>query len=89
MICLFGGFNMTIDSDYELPSSGDSDINSDDSSSEFDNSVADFDLNTSFADGSTTKQNNKRSYLAKKKIEQLKEERQLRKLFDDDYDDWD
>lgn len=84
-----GGINMTIDSDYELPLSGDSDINSTDSSSEFGNSVADFDIDTASTDGSTPKQNNKRNYLAKKKIEQLKEERQLRKLFDDDYDDWD
>lgn len=76
---------MTIDSDYELPLSDNSDVKS----SEFDNSVADFDLDASSADGSTPKQNNKRNYLAKKKIEQLKEERQLRKLFDDDYDDWD
>jgi hypothetical protein len=84
-----GGINMTIDSDYELPSSGNSDFNSNDSSSEFDNNIADFDLDASSPDGSTPKQNNKRNYLAKKKIEQLKEERQLRKLFDDDYDDWD
>jgi hypothetical protein len=80
---------MTIDSDYELPSSGDSGFNSNDSSSEIDNSVADFDLDAPSADGNTPKQNNKRNYLAKKKIEQLKEDRQLRKLFDDDYDDWD
>ncbi|MFT5298976.1 MAG: hypothetical protein ACI9YH_005028, partial [Colwellia sp.] len=80
---------MTIDSDYELPSSGNSDFNNNDSSSEFDNNIADFDLDASSTDGSTPKQNNKRNYLAKKKIEQLKEERQLRKLFDDDYDDWD
>ena len=80
-----GGINMTIDSDYELPLSDNLDVKS----SEFDNSVANFDLDTSSTDGSTPKQNNKRNYLAKKKIEQLKEERQLRKLFDDDYDDWD
>jgi hypothetical protein len=80
---------MTIDSDYELPSSGSSDFNINDSSSEFDNNIADFDLDASSIDGSTPKQNNKRNYLAKKKIEQLKEERQLRKLFDDDYDHWD
>jgi hypothetical protein len=80
---------MTIDSDYELPSSGDSDFNNNDSSSEFDNNIADFDLDASSPEENTPKQNNKRNYLAKKKIEQLKEERQLRKLFDDDYDDWD
>lgn len=84
-----GGINMTIDSDYELPSSGDSDFNNNDSSSEFDNNIADFDLDASSPEENTPKQNNKRNYLAKKKIEQLKEERQLRKLFDDDYDDWD
>ena len=80
---------MTINSNYELSSSDDIDFNDDESIDEFDNSVADFDLNTAPSEGKNSKHSNKRNYLAKKKIEQLQEERRLRKLDEDYYDDWD
>jgi len=80
---------MTIDSNYELSSSDDSTFNSDEPYGEFDNSIADFDLNTAPSEGKNSKKNNKRNYLAKKKIEQLQEERRLRKFDEDYYDDWD
>ncbi len=79
---------MTIDADYDFSSSDDLDFGSDESSSEFD-SIAEFELDSNSADDRKSKQNNKRSFLEKKKrIEQLQEERRLKK-FDEDYDDWD
>ena len=78
---------MSIDSDYESSSSEELDFNSDESSSEFDNNVAEFELNISSTDVKKSKQSNKRNFLAKKKIEQLQEERRLRKLDEDYYDD--
>jgi hypothetical protein len=80
---------MTIDSNYEVATSDELDLNDDNSSREFENSVADFDLNTDPLKEKSAKHNSKRNYEAQKKIEQLKEERRLKKLINDDYDDWD
>jgi hypothetical protein len=80
---------MTLNPDYELPSSTDVDFEDDDPKSDLDNNVADFDLNTAPSEGKSSKHLNKRNFLAKKKIEQLEEERRLRKLDEDYYDDWD
>ena len=80
---------MTIDSNYELSSSDDSDFNNDDSSEKFEDNINDIDFETNPDQVKSSKKNNKRSYEAKKKIELLKEERRLRKLIEDDYDDWD
>tara|TARA_B110001454_G_C12315609_1_gene265576 strand:+ start:252 stop:494 length:243 start_codon:yes stop_codon:yes gene_type:complete len=80
---------MTINSTDEIPSSDTIDFNDDDSKNEFDNNVADFDLNTAPTEGKNSRHSNKRKYLAKKKIEQLQEERRLRKLDEDYYGDWD
>lgn len=80
---------MTITSTYELPSSSDLDFNNDESSSEDENDIAEFELNVSNSEERNSKHNNKRNYLAKKKIEQLQEDRRLRKLDAVNYDDWD
>ena len=80
---------MTIDSKYELTSPDDSEFNNNTYSSDFDNNVADFDLNTAPTEVKSSKQSNKRNYLAKKKIEELHEARRLRKLDDGYYGDWD
>jgi len=80
---------MTIDSNYELSSSNDLDFNSDEPSSEFDKDIAEFELNVSSSEEESSKHKNKRNFLAKKKIEQLQEERRLRKFDDESYDDWD
>lgn len=80
---------MTIDSEYQLSSSDDLDFDIDDSTNELDNNVAEFELNTGPSEEKKSKQNNKRNFLAKRKIEQLKEERLLKKLEEDYYDDWD
>jgi hypothetical protein len=79
---------MTIDSKYELTPSDDSEFNNN-YPSDFDNNVADFDLNTAPTEVRSSKQSNKRNYLAKKRIEELHEARRLRKLEDDYYGDWD
>jgi hypothetical protein len=80
---------MTTNSNYELSPADDIDFNEDDSANDYDNNIADFDLSTSPPESKNPKRNNKRNYLAQKKIELLKEERRLRKLVEDDYDDWD
>jgi len=78
---------MTIDSNYELPPANDFD--DDEDSIEPDNDIADFELNVSSSEEKNSKYNSKRSFLAKQRIEQLQEERRLRKLEEDYYDDWD
>tara|TARA_B110000881_G_scaffold206875_1_gene210589 strand:+ start:309 stop:548 length:240 start_codon:yes stop_codon:yes gene_type:complete len=77
---------MTYDSNAELPTANEVDFDSDDASSPIDNDIAEFELNSSPSEGKRTKQNAKRTYLAKKKIEELQEERRLKK-FDEDYYD--
>lgn len=79
---------MTIN--YESTASENLDFDSDEPSSDFDNSVAEFELDTSPVEtNKKSRQSAKRNFLAKKKIEQLQEERQLRKFEEDYYDDWD
>ena len=80
---------MNIDSDYELSSSDDLDFTCDDSSGDLENDVADFELDTSPSEEKKSKHCNKRNFNAKRKIEQLKEERLFRKFDDSYYDDWD
>jgi len=80
---------MAIDPDYELPSSDELNLDSDSSSSELENDIADFELTVNSNERKSSRRNEKRSYLAKKKIEQLQEERRLRRLDEDYYDDWD
>jgi hypothetical protein len=80
---------MTIASTYELPSSNDLDFNNDESSGDGENDIAEFELNLSNSEERSSKHNNKRNFIAKKKIEQLQEERRLRKLDEGNYDDWD
>lgn len=80
---------MTLNPNYELPSSADIDFNDDVPKDELDNNVADFDLDTAPTEGKSSKHINKRNYLAKKKIEQIQEEQRLKKLDAYYYDDWD
>jgi hypothetical protein len=80
---------MTLNPNYELPSSADIDFNDDVPKDELENNVADFDLDTAPTEGKSSKHINKRNYLAKKKIEQIQEEQRLKKLDADYYDDWD
>ena len=80
---------MTHNPNYELSSSADTDFDDDESKGELESNVANFDLDTAPSEGKSSKHINKRNYLAKKKIEQLQEERRLRKLDEGYYDDWD
>ncbi|MBA6363333.1 hypothetical protein H4J42_06225 [Colwellia sp. BRX8-8] len=93
---------MNINSNYELSASdeisfnydlssneGDDNNNDDDNVNDSDNNIAEFELHTSPSDVKKSRHSNKRNYLAKKKIEQLQEERQLRRFTQDYYDDWD
>lgn len=59
---------MTLNPDYDLPSSSDVDFEDDDPKGELDNNVADFDLNTAPSEGKSSKHLNKRNFLAKKKL---------------------
>ena len=79
---------MTIDSSYELPFSNGLDFISDEPSSYIDNDIAEFELNVSSSEEESPKHQNKRNFLANKKIEQLQEERRFRKFDDENYDDW-
>jgi hypothetical protein len=83
MKLLFGG-NMTINAHYKLPSS-------DTSSSDYEKNAGDGDfvIDSNSTPDKSAKQKNKRNYQARRAIERLKEERRLKKLIDDDYDDWD
>jgi hypothetical protein len=80
---------MTLNPNYELPSSAEADFDDDEPKGELESNAADFDLDTAPTEGKSSKHINKRIYLAKQKIEQLQEERRLRKLDEDYYDDWD
>ncbi|PKI18216.1 PA3496 family putative envelope integrity protein [Colwellia sp. 12G3] len=80
---------MANNSTYELSSSNELDFINEDPSNEGENDIAEFELNISPSEGESSKQSNKRNFLAKKKIEQLQEERRLKKFDDDYYDDWD
>jgi len=53
------------------------------------NQIADFELEAEVVTKKKSKHNEKRNYLAKKKIEELQEERRMKKFDEYDYDDWD
>ena len=80
---------MAIDPNYELSSSDELNFDNDSSSTELENDIADFELTVNSNEGKSSRRNEKRNYLAKKKIEQLQEERRLRRFDEDYYDDWD
>jgi hypothetical protein len=81
--------NMAIATQYEMDSSDDLNFNGDDDYLELDNNIADFELSTGSNEVKNSRQNHKRNFLAKKKIEQLQEAKRLRKLEEDYFDDWD
>lgn len=80
---------MAIDPNYELSSSDELNFDSNSSSNELENDIADFELTVNSNEGKSSRRNEKRNHLAKKKIEQLQEERRLRRLDEDYYGDWD
>ena len=80
---------MTIDPNYELTSSNELDLDDDEAANDLDNDFATFEMNANPNEGKSSRQNNKRNFQAKRKIEQLQEARRMRKLEDDYYDDWD
>lgn len=80
---------MSIEPTYNLAQSDELDFSTEESSTEQSNEIAEFELNTESSEGKSSKQHNKRNYLAKKKIEQLQEERRLKRFEDDYYGDWD
>ena len=73
---------MTIDYHCELSSSDDSGLNKNNAQA-VDYTFADLEL----AENPSKAKRSKHSYDTKRKIEQLKEDRRLRKLYEDDY--WD
>ena len=78
---------MVIDTNYDLLSSEELNFDSEESSSNLGNEIAEFELNSGASEGKSSKKNNKRNFDAKKKIEQLQEERRLKKFEDDYYGD--
>jgi hypothetical protein len=71
-----------------LPSSDELDFDNEESSNELSNEIAEFELNSESSEKSS-KKNSKRSFDAKQRIEQLHEERRLKRFEDDYYGDWD
>jgi hypothetical protein len=88
-VIAFGDLIMANDLNYELPPSSDLELTNEEPSNEMENDIAEFELNIHSNEGQNSKLSNKRNFLAKKKIEQLQEERRLRKLEADYFDDWD
>jgi len=80
---------MAIDPTNNLPSSGELGFDNEESSNELSNEIAEFELNSESSEKKSTKQNNKRYFLVKQKIELLQEERRLKRFEDDYYGDWD
>ena len=79
---------MSIDTNIE---SSNDELNTDENESyvEIENNITEFELYLASDERKRNKHANRRNYDAMRKIEQLKEERQLRKLDEDYYDDWD
>ena len=80
---------MAIDPTFDESSSEELDFDNEESSSDLSNDIAEFELNSGSNVGKNSKANYKRNFLAKKRIEQLQEERRLKKFEDDYYGDWD
>jgi hypothetical protein len=53
---------------------------------ELESSLTEFDLSSESKESKISKHNNKRDYIARRKIEQLQEEIRLKKLYEDDWD---
>jgi hypothetical protein len=86
IVFTFGEIKMTYDSNSEFSSTNEVDFGDDDASNQLDNDIAEFELNSTPGEGKRIKQNKKRTYHSKRKIEELQEERRLKK-FDEDYYD--
>lgn len=74
---------MSVQPDYKFESSDELDFGDDQAN------VADFELDSAPIENKKSKHNNKRNFEAKKRIEQLQEERRLKKFDENYYDDWD
>lgn len=79
---------MTINTNYESSSDDDFDFDTDEISNETDNDIAEFELHSSPTEAKQSKHNNKRIFLAKKKIEESQFGRKLKKYGADDDGDW-
>ncbi|TMM42509.1 PA3496 family putative envelope integrity protein [Colwellia ponticola] len=83
---------MTLDSSYELSSSDSVDVNSGEPLNNV-NTMTDFTLDFLSDEVSdevvSSKQRNRHSFLVKQRIEDLQEERRLRKFDEDYFSDWD
>jgi hypothetical protein len=79
---------MAIDPTDNLPAADELDFDNEESSNELSNEIAEFELDSE-PNEKSSKKNNKRNFDAKKKIEQLQEERRLKRFDDDYYGDWD
>ena len=79
---------MAIDPTDNLPAADELDFDNAESSNELSNEIAEFELDSE-PNEKSSKKNNKRNFDAKKKIEQLHEERRLKRFDDDYYGDWD
>ncbi len=80
---------MAIDPTFDESSSEELGFDHEESSSDLSNDIAEFELNSGSNEGKNSKANHKRNFLAKKRIEQLQEERRLKKFEEDYYGDWD
>lgn len=79
---------MTLDSSYELSSSDSVDVNSGEPLNNV-NTMTDFTLDFLSDEVVSSKQRNRHSFLVKQRIEDLQEERRLRKFDEDYFSDWD
>ena len=79
---------MTINTNYELSASDDVSFDDDQSSNEFDNDIAEFEPHANTKNVKKSKNSKKFNFIARRKIEQLHEDRQLRKLDLNYYDEW-
>ncbi|MFT6901039.1 MAG: hypothetical protein ACJAXS_001226 [Colwellia sp.] len=79
---------MTINTNYELSASDNVSFDDDQPSNEFDNDIAEFERHANTNDVKKSKSSKKLNFIARRKIEQLHEDRQLRKLDLNYYDEW-
>lgn len=79
---------MSIDPNYALPESDEADFNNDESSQSFNDSLFELHFEVESGHDNFAKRDSKRGFNAQRKIERIKEERRLKKLLENDYDDW-
>ncbi|TYK65284.1 hypothetical protein [Colwellia echini] len=80
---------MTMNTNYELPDFDNEYFDNQGASDDIENNIAEFELSVHSTEEKSSKHNNKRNFLAKKKLEQLQKDSRRSKFDDDNYDDWD